>query len=268
MPARFSTLQARLLPHGPLDAARQVVLFVGALQLYSLTRGLVNDPDAATTAMLLVALGLLAESFGRSVWRLWVLAGRPPGARATVTSALALLLVWAALLVPDRVDDLSPSAFLRIPVEGLFFVVLVLVLPPGVARILALVGGLGLGALTVLRLLDMGFHFAFDRPFHPLYDTAYAGSAVGLLGDMAALVDAAGKVVPGLGAAATQEGVATARNGECRRRGERAARRHRHGGAGGDREEADAASTGDAAGDPQWSQAASGCGFMTPSLAR
>jgi NADH dehydrogenase len=33
-----------------------------------------------------------------------------------------------------------------------------------------------------------------------------------VLGDMAALVDAAGKVVPGLGAAATQEGVATARN--------------------------------------------------------
>ena len=37
--------------------------------------------------------------------------------------------------------------------------------------------------LTILRLLDMGFHFAFDRPFHPVYDTAYAGSAVGLLGD-------------------------------------------------------------------------------------
>jgi NADH dehydrogenase len=33
-----------------------------------------------------------------------------------------------------------------------------------------------------------------------------------VLGDMAALVDAAGKAVPGLGAAATQEGVATARN--------------------------------------------------------
>jgi hypothetical protein len=30
-------------------------------------------PDAVTTAMLLVALGLLAESFGRSAWGLWVL---------------------------------------------------------------------------------------------------------------------------------------------------------------------------------------------------
>ena len=50
MLARLSTLQARLLPHGPLDIVRQVLLFGGALALYSLTRGLVNHPEAATTA--------------------------------------------------------------------------------------------------------------------------------------------------------------------------------------------------------------------------
>jgi hypothetical protein len=198
--ARYAFVAAGLVlpwlrgPLPPRQWARVVAAIVGVVLTVAAAAIL---PDAATTAMLLVALGLLAESFGRSVWRLWVLAGRPPGARATVTSALALLLVWAALLVPDRVDDLSPSAFLRIPVEGLFFVVLVLVLPPGVARILALVGGLGLGALTVLRLLDMGFHFAFDRPFHPLYDTAYAHSAVGLLG---ASVGHVGAVVVQIGA--------------------------------------------------------------------
>src|SRR5262249_25084899 len=94
----------------------------------------------------------------------------------------AMLLIWAALVLPDRVEDLAPSAFLRIPVEGLLFVVLVLVLPRKVARILALFSGLGLCALTLLRLLDMGFHVAFDRPFRAVYDTAYAGSAIGLLG--------------------------------------------------------------------------------------
>ena len=167
-------------PLPPRQWARVVSAIVGVVLTVAAADIL---PDAVTTAMLLVALGLLVESFGRSVWGLWVLAGSPPGARTTVTSALALLLVWAALLAPDRFDDLAPSAFLRIPVEGLLFVVLVLVLPPRVARILALFGGLGLGALTILRLLDMGFHFAFNRPFHPLYDTAYAGSAVGLLGD-------------------------------------------------------------------------------------
>ncbi len=50
MHARLSTLQARLLPHGPLDVVRQVLLFAGALQLYSLTRGFVNHPEAAATA--------------------------------------------------------------------------------------------------------------------------------------------------------------------------------------------------------------------------
>ncbi|HXL62344.1 MAG TPA: CDP-alcohol phosphatidyltransferase family protein, partial [Mycobacterium sp.] len=202
-------------PPPPRRWARVVAAIVGVVLSVAAADIL---PDAVTTAMLLVALGLLVESFGRSVWGLWVpghvsqirrrsrgaasrpvgtLAGSPPGARATVISALALLLVWAALLVPDRVDDLAPSAFLRIPVEGLLFVVLVLVLPPKVARILALFGGLGLGALTILRLLDMGFHFAFDRPFHPLYDTAYAGSAVGLLGDS---IGRAGAVVVQIGA--------------------------------------------------------------------
>ena len=50
MPARLRTLQARLLPHGPLDVVRQVLLFMVAYQLYRLTRGLVNHPEAATAA--------------------------------------------------------------------------------------------------------------------------------------------------------------------------------------------------------------------------
>ncbi|MGY4768038.1 CDP-alcohol phosphatidyltransferase family protein [Kribbella sp. CWNU-51] len=140
-------------------------------------------PDAVTTVTLLIALGLLAESFGRQIWGLWRQAGSPPGTRATVTSVLAVLLVWAVLLVPDHTGDLSPAAFLRIPLEVLVFVVLVWVLPSRLARILALVGGLLVGVLMILRLLDRGFYFAFDRPFHPVYDAAYAGSALGLLGD-------------------------------------------------------------------------------------
>jgi hypothetical protein len=50
MSARATTLQERFLPHGPLDLVRQVLLFMAAYQLYRLTRGLVNDPEAATTA--------------------------------------------------------------------------------------------------------------------------------------------------------------------------------------------------------------------------
>ena len=50
MTARPATLQARLLPHGPLDVVRQVLLFIAAYEVYRLTRGLVNHPEAATAA--------------------------------------------------------------------------------------------------------------------------------------------------------------------------------------------------------------------------
>ncbi|HWC26410.1 MAG TPA: phosphatase PAP2 family protein [Solirubrobacteraceae bacterium] len=50
MSARLRTLQARVLPHGPLDFVRQVVLFVAAFQLYRLVRGLADDAEAATAA--------------------------------------------------------------------------------------------------------------------------------------------------------------------------------------------------------------------------
>ena len=193
-----------LLPwlRGPLPPRQwaKVVAAVVGVVLTVAAAGVL--PDVLTAAMLLVALGLLVESFGRSVWVLRRaasrsnLAGSSLGARAIVTSILALLLVWAALLVPDRVEDLVPSEFLRIPIEGLVFVALVLVLPSRAARILAIFGGVGLAALTILRLFDMGFHFAFDRPFHPVYDAAYTGSAIGLLGD---LVGRAGAIVVPIG---------------------------------------------------------------------
>jgi len=48
--ARARTLQERLLPHGPLDLVRQVLLFMAAYQLYRLTRGIVDHPDAAVSA--------------------------------------------------------------------------------------------------------------------------------------------------------------------------------------------------------------------------
>ncbi|MGW6201296.1 CDP-alcohol phosphatidyltransferase family protein [Kribbella sp. NPDC055110] len=140
-------------------------------------------PDAVTTVLVLIAMGLLAESFGRHSWGLWRQAGSPPGTRAAVTSALAVLVLWAALVVPDHTGNLSPAAFLRIPLEGLVFVILACVLPSRIARILALIGGLLVGVLLILRLLDRGFYFAFDRAFHPVYDAAYVGSALSLLGD-------------------------------------------------------------------------------------
>ena len=50
MLARLRTLQARLLPRGPLDVARQVLLFAIAYYGYRIVRGTVDDPVGAAVA--------------------------------------------------------------------------------------------------------------------------------------------------------------------------------------------------------------------------
>ena len=56
-------------PQPPRQWARVVAAIVGVALIVA-AAGIL--PHAVTTAMLLVALGLLVESFGRSVWGLWV----------------------------------------------------------------------------------------------------------------------------------------------------------------------------------------------------
>jgi hypothetical protein len=50
MPARLRSLQARLLPRGPVDLLRQVLLFALAYYGYRIVRGSVDDPLGAAVA--------------------------------------------------------------------------------------------------------------------------------------------------------------------------------------------------------------------------
>jgi hypothetical protein len=102
---------------------------------------------------------------------------------AGVITVLACLLVWFALTAPNEISRLTPTAFLRIPLEGLLVVALVLVLPQRAKRVMAALVGLALGPLTILKLLDMAFFEALSRPFNPVIDWSYIGSAKGLLSD-------------------------------------------------------------------------------------
>ena len=102
---------------------------------------------------------------------------------AGLTTALACLLVWFALVAPDRLGSYTAAAFVRVPLEGLLLVAVVLVLPDRARRVAAVVVGVVLGVLTVVRLLDLGFTEALGRPFDPWLDRAYLGSAVSLLSD-------------------------------------------------------------------------------------
>ncbi|MEV1083966.1 sulfatase [Streptomyces sp. NPDC050211] len=86
------------------------------------------------------------------------------------TTVLAGVLVLFALLMPNRLERLNPSAFLRIPAEGVLLAGLLLALPPRPRRIMAVVSGVFLGLLTILKFVDMGFYQVLARPFDLVLD--------------------------------------------------------------------------------------------------
>jgi phosphatidylglycerophosphate synthase len=166
-----------------VTAVQGIVLTVAAAQVL---------PSWVIEPALAVALVLLAESFGRDVCWLWghrheapdEATGRP-GRRemAVVINLVAVLLVWVALVAPNRADEVTLGAFLRIPVEGLVLVGLALVLPRWPRRITAAVAGLFLGLLTIWKLLDIGFYAIRDRPYSVVTDRGYFRPTVDFIND-------------------------------------------------------------------------------------
>jgi hypothetical protein len=102
---------------------------------------------------------------------------------AWALTLVACLLVWFALVAPNRISRLTPGAFIRIPVEAIVVVALVLVSRHRAKRAIAGLVGVGLALVTILKILDMGFFEALGRPFNPVFDRGYFGSALGLLSD-------------------------------------------------------------------------------------
>jgi phosphatidylglycerophosphate synthase len=132
-----------------------------------------------------VALLLLAESFGRSLLWLFRTGAGPRTRRAfRVASALgAAAVVWAVLVAPSQLEDLTPAAFARIPLEGLILVAVGLLLPARPGRVLAVSAGVVLSLLAVLKLLDVGFLAQLGRPFNPVLDWWSFGPAVEVVRD-------------------------------------------------------------------------------------
>ena len=168
-------------------ATQGVVLAVAAAEVL---------PRALTQALLVAALAALTASVGECTWWLWRRrdqvqeAGVGQAERgplrtgiAMVTGVLALLLVWAALVAPNRTSQLDVGAFARLPLELLVIVALGVLLPATPRRVLAVVVGAVLGMLVLVKVLDMGFFTAFDRPFDPVSDSGYVGTGVETLRD-------------------------------------------------------------------------------------
>ncbi|MEU9350387.1 sulfatase [Streptomyces griseoloalbus] len=86
------------------------------------------------------------------------------------TTVLAGALVLFALLVPNQVERVNAVAFLRLPAEGILLATLLLALPPRFRRVAAVISGVLLGLLTVLKFVDMAFHQVLARPFDLVLD--------------------------------------------------------------------------------------------------
>jgi phosphatidylglycerophosphate synthase len=145
-------------------------------------------PRALAQAALVTALALLVESFGRDVWWLWGHRDAAPPRRVprSVGAALtivAALLVWGALVAPDVPGRLTPSAFVRVPLEGIVLVALAIALPAAGRRVLAWIVGPVLALLVVVKILDIGLLTIFGRPFDPYSDWSYTGIAIETLRD-------------------------------------------------------------------------------------
>jgi phosphatidylglycerophosphate synthase len=143
-------------------------------------------PRAAAQALLAVALVLLLASMGECAWWLWRrrdTAQDAPSRIAPALSALAVVLVWAALVAPHQPARLTLDAFARLPLELLVLVAVAVMLPAGPRRVLAGLVGVVLSLLVVVKLLDVGFFTAFNRPFDPVDDSSYAGIAIETLRD-------------------------------------------------------------------------------------
>ncbi|MGC4816640.1 sulfatase-like hydrolase/transferase [Micromonospora sp. DT63] len=121
--------------------------------------------------------------------------GRARRALGWVGTVLAVLLVYAVLVGPDRLGELTPGAFVRIPLEGLLVAALLLALPPRPRRVVVAVLGPLLGLLAIVKLADLGFRTALDRPFDLVLDWLLLDDAFGFVRDSAGRAGAIGAVV-------------------------------------------------------------------------
>ena len=98
-----------------------------------------------------------------------------------VLTLFALALVWWALVGPDRLDDLSVRAFLRLPLEVVLLAALAVLLPLRAWRVVAVVVGVLLAVVSIFKVADIGFFEVLNRSFDPVIDWTYLDSAVGVV---------------------------------------------------------------------------------------
>jgi hypothetical protein len=94
---------------------------------------------------------------------------------SALLTLVAAVLVYLALVVPDNIAHHKPGVFvaggfLRFPLEAIAGGAFLISVPARFRRLLAVLLGLGLGGLAVLKILNAGFLDVLGRRFNPVLD--------------------------------------------------------------------------------------------------
>ncbi|MFC3346127.1 CDP-alcohol phosphatidyltransferase [Streptomyces echinoruber] len=129
------------------------------------------DGSPATPRSRGAVLRALRARVGRDARRRWR-ARHPLAARITgiAVTVVAVALVVVALVMPNRQENFRLAQFTRLPVEALLGAAVLIALPRRPRLAAAVLGGLALGALTVLNVLDIGFYEYLGRGFNVILD--------------------------------------------------------------------------------------------------
>ncbi|MFJ3333190.1 CDP-alcohol phosphatidyltransferase [Streptomyces sp. NPDC086766] len=136
----------------------------------------------------------------RRAWSGWK-AAHPVAARglSLALTGLALAVVLVALLLPNKREQFRIAEFTRVPVEALLGAALLIALPRRARTVVAALGGVALGVLTVLNLTDIEFNQYLGRSFNVILDWQLLDDAqsylVDTMGRTVALLATAGVVV-------------------------------------------------------------------------
>ncbi|MFW5470532.1 CDP-alcohol phosphatidyltransferase family protein [Knoellia sp. CPCC 206435] len=158
-------------------------------------------PGWLTVTTLAGAHVLLAESFGRDVRSLWARRDRTErGAAAsrrhparrrrwvrvlttTAVTSLVVAILWFALVAPNQLDRFSAVGFIRLPVEVAAVAATVIVVPARWRRTVTVILGSVLGAITLLKVLDLAAFAVLSRPFDVVTDRGLLGSGLAFVRD-------------------------------------------------------------------------------------
>jgi phosphatidylglycerophosphate synthase len=165
----------------PFRYWRKVATAATGIVLTVAIAGLLPEPIGVIGT--LIVLALLMESFGRdTAWLYRNGAGATTRRRvAAATTIAAWALIWFVLCLPSRPELLAASAWVVLPVEGIAIGLLAILLPARGRRVVGVIAGVLLAALTMEKILSIGFLGEIGRPFNPLQDWGAIGSAAGVV---------------------------------------------------------------------------------------